>query len=171
MNDSSSRLKSFLGMTLFGSIFMLVGAVIVLFSIDVIHVPDENFNAPRWVVAAAGAVFMLAGMLPMLNGLKEFSGGDTSFTRLLYNLAMLGFLLLFSVPFNWVAFWPGEREFSSSSSVGGFNFASSGGSILSGRCVFGLAAIFIDFLLVYMVIRFLRGENLSHPGRNANRDD
>jgi len=171
MNDSSSRLKSFLGMILFGSIFMLVGAVIVLFSIDVIHVPDENFHAPRWVVAAVGAVFMLAGMLPMLNSLKEFSGGDTPFTRLLYNLVMLGFLLLFAVPFNWIAFWPGEREFSSSNSFAGFSIASSVESLLSGRCVFGLAAILLDILLIYMVIRFLRGESLSQSRRNANRDD
>ena len=52
---SNSTQRSFISMFLFGSIFICLGALIFLVAIDVIHLPDEDFNAPRWVITAAGA--------------------------------------------------------------------------------------------------------------------
>ena len=114
----SNRTKqSFISSLLFGSLFILVGAFIFLISIDVIQVPDEDFNAPRWAVAAVGMAFALAGAMAALNGLKS-GYGDHLIFKWAYNAMLLMFMILFAVPFHWVAFGSGERSFSSSTSVG-----------------------------------------------------
>lgn len=53
-----------------GGIAVLVGTFIILLSMGA---PDEAFNAPRWVVAAAGAAFLLAGaaIIATESGIRE----------------------------------------------------------------------------------------------------
>ena len=151
MTNHNSPLKSFLGMALFGTIFMVVGAFIFLFSVDVLEVSDESFNAPRWVVAAVGVFFIIGGTMPMLQGLKELVGGEPPWLRFLNQLVGFMFLLLLAIPFNWVAFGSGEREFSSETSIGPISFFASG--LSGGRCAFGAFAMLLNILLLYVVIR------------------
>lgn len=148
-----SPLKSFFGMVLFGSIFMLVGTFIVLISLNVIETSDENFNAPRWVVAFSGCFFIIAGMLPMLQGLKELVGGETPWLRLGNQLVVFVFILLLAIPFNWVAFGSGGREFSGEGSIGPFAIFTQ--TLSSGRCVFDIFALLMDVLLIYGALRVL----------------
>lgn len=55
---------------LFGALFLGVGVFIVLVALDVIHAPDEDFNAPREFVALIGAgAFGLPGLWLTLHGL------------------------------------------------------------------------------------------------------
>ncbi len=133
-------------------IAIAAGGFIVALALDVIHAPPESFHAPRWVVAAAGSVFLLAGIL-LLAG-----DGDSGFRR--FTVAVL--LTIFALPFDWVAFGPGPREFSGSAGVGGVGVAGRVGE-LSGRIVFGIGAVILDLLALFVWIRFLR-----RIARNAN---
>ena len=62
-NNSSNRPQGLLASMAFGGAFFLVGSFIVLLAADVIHAEPGSIHAPRWVLAAAGGVFMLAGMM------------------------------------------------------------------------------------------------------------
>ena len=121
----------------FGAIFMIAGVFIILFSLNVIPSADENFNAPRWVVALTGLFFVIAGTLPMLQGLKALMVEESPWLKILNNLILLTFLLIFAIPFNWVAFGSG-----------------------SGGIIFVVFALFLDFLFVFTVVRFLRGDDI-----------
>ncbi len=126
----------------FGGLFFLVGAFIVMISADVIHVDPSSFNAPRWVVGGAGAVFMLAGTMTALQG--AFGPKPEESLLYLWLILIIGtiFMLVFSSLFLWVGFGPGEREFSSSASLG--PIATSGG-VSTGRFVFGGSGILMIF--------------------------
>ena len=152
--------QSFISLLIFGSIFILVGAFIFLISIDVIHVPDEGFNAPRWAVASVGMAFALAGAMAALNGLKS-GFGDHIIFKWTYNAMLLMFVILFAVPFHWVAFGSGERSFSSSTSIGIVSVIRSGSDEYGGRLVFGIGAILMDVFIFYILFRIIQGKNLS----------
>ena len=157
---SNSIRRSYISLLLFGSIFICVGAFIFLMAVDVIRIPDDDFNAPRWVVAMAGMAFAAAGALVMINGLKS-GFGDHILFKWAYNFTLLAFMLLFAAPFNWVAFGGGERSFSSSTSVGAVSATQSGGNETGGRLVFGLGAILIDLLVLFLFYRIIQGKDLS----------
>ncbi len=159
---SRSTQQSFISLLIFGSIFIIVGAFIFLMSIDVIHVPDEDFNAPRWVVAAVGLAFALVGVIVTLNGLRS-GFGDHIIFKWTYNAMTLMFMFLFAVPFHWVAFGSGERSFSSSTSlgIGAVSLNQSGSGETSGRLAFGFGAILMDIFIFVIFYRFIKGENLT----------
>ena len=151
MTNKNNTPQGFWGMMAFSSIFFLVGAFIVLMSADVIHVDESSFNAPRWVVGAAGAVFMLAGTMTALQG--GFGPNPEQSLLYLWLTFFLGaiFMLVFSSIFLWVGFGPGEREFSSSTTVGIVTTSSSGDDPI-GRLVFGFGGLFsllITFAMAY----------------------
>lgn len=155
----SSQLKSFLSNVVFGGIFVGVGALIFLVAMDVINVPPEDIHAPRWVLAVIGIVFSLAGAMVMIQGLKTMMGDHPIF-KWIYNGMVVIFMILFALPFHWVAFAPGEIEFSTSTSIP-FVSISTSGSDLSGRLAFGCGAVLIDLLLINIVISILRGKDLN----------
>ena len=147
-------------MLIFGSIFIIAGAVIFLMSIDIFHVPDENFNVPRWVVAIVGMVFSLAGALAILNGLKS-GFGYLPLYKWVYNGLLLVFMVLFAIPAHWVAFGSGERSFESTKSFGAVSASQGGGGESSGRLVFGIGAILMDVIILYILYGIFQGKNLS----------
>ena len=146
----------------FGGIFILTGTLIIIMSIDVIHVPDENFGAPRWVVTAAGMAFALAGVMVALNAFKDFSGVDHRLIQWIYNALVIVLMISFATPFHWVAFGPGEREFNTTVGVGPVAVNKSGGE-LGGRLAFGFFAIVMDVLIIYSIDRmnFRKGSSLD----------
>ena len=101
-------------------------------------------GVPRWVGAAAGLTFLLAGvaiaMPPRASRLKDLVGATI--------------VTLFTSIGGWIAFGPGERAFSSSGSVGGVA-VSGGGNEWDGRIVFGLGAILCAAFAAYLWKRFL----------------
>lgn len=105
---------------------------------------DEGFNAPRWVVGAAGGVFVLAGLAIVGKGKPFFSA-----------LVKALLITLFGVVATWVSFGPGERQFTSTISVPFLSF-SGPASDLSGRICFAPGAIILDGLALYMWFVFGR---------------
>lgn len=140
----------FAGMA-FGGLFFLVGAFIVMIAANIIPVDESSFNAPRWVIGAAGLVFMLAGTMVALQ--SAFRPNPEQSLLYLWLTLFLGtfFMIVFSSLFIWVGFGPGEREFSSSSSFGPVT-TSGAGNASFGRLIFGgsgILMLLMTFVMTY----------------------
>jgi len=156
---SNSPQYSIKSLLFFGSLFIVIGALIFLMAVDVFPIPDEDINAPRWVLATVGVSFALAGVMVALNGLKSrFS--DHPIYKWAYNILLLMFMVIFVAPFHWVAFGPGMRTFNSSTSVGSISISQGGSGDISGRLAFGLGAILVDILILYIIFRIIQGKDL-----------
>ena len=159
-----SQIKSILGIFSFGSIFVLVGGIIFLIGADIIPVSEDEINAPRWVIMAAGMAFVLVGSLTIVLRLKQKFSNYPIF-KWAYNGLLVAFAFVFAIPFNWIAFAPGDREFSGSVtlpliSIGG------GGSEMGGRLAFGYGAVVMDIIFVVVLFRALQGRDLSDPNNS-----
>jgi len=154
-NNSSNGPQSFLGSMAFGGIFFLAGSLIVLIAADIIHADPSSFNAPRWVVGAAGGVFMIAGIMVALQGSFGPGGMQTKLYLWLQFLFGMVLMVLFSSVFIWVGFGPGEREFSSSTSLGPVSVSGSG-NMSMGRIMFGGGGIMMVFFTIAMAVSQLK---------------
>ena len=135
----------------FGSIFFIAGALIVLLAADIIPADPSSFNAPRWVVGAAGLVFMLAGFMVALQGAFGPNPEESKLYLWIFMFIGPAFLILFASIFIWVGFGPGERAFTSTTSVGMVSTSGSGSQI-GGRIAFGSGGI-IALLMTFLMIR------------------
>ena len=120
-------------------------------SLGLLPADPEAFKAPRLVVAGAGAIFVLGGMLVLLQGSFDPGGQQTAIYKWLEFFIVGGFLILFAAIFMWVGFGPGERTFQTETTIGPVTTSGEGDS-LTGRCVFGvfglgtlLAALFFIY--------------------------
>ncbi len=154
MSSPQNSPQGFWSMMGFGSLFFLVGAFIVMLAADIIPSDPSSFNAPRWVVGGAGMVFMLAGAMAALQG--AFGPNPEESKLYLWIILMIGtaFMLIFSSIFLWVGFGPGEREFSSSTSIGiGTAVTTTNSSNdTTGRLVFGgggLISLLMTFAMAH----------------------
>ncbi len=156
MSEQEPSPLAFLAAALFS---VCMGGVIFLAALGAIPSDPQSFQAPRWVVAAGGLLFMLAGMAVAFQGLRQTSFGRTPVWELCNALLAMGLVLLLAIPFHWVAFGPGERRF-----TGGWGLpflrVSAPPSELPGRALFGTAAVFLDVVFLWgtfsAVRRFLR---------------
>ena len=134
----------------FGGIFFIFGAFIVLISADVIHdVDPSSFSAPRWVAGAAGGVFMIAGMIAALQGAFGPDGEQSLLYLWLQFFLGLALMILFTAIPLWIGFGSGEREFTTSGSVGPISTSGSG-NVSTGRLVFGASGILMIFITLLM---------------------
>jgi hypothetical protein len=128
--------------------FVPAGLLVALFGLFFVGLSiwgsGEGFNAPRWVVAAAGGVFFLAGLSIFGQRYRFFNG-----------FAVASLVTLLGAVITWVSFGPGERQFSSSISIP-FLSISGPSSELSGRICFAPGAILIDGMAVYLWFRLFR---------------
>jgi len=121
---------------LFAGVFVLAGAYIMSISFDVIHVPPENFHAPRFVTAAAGIVFVMFGLMLMTRLMAgDYGSQSPLFQWVQYFLMVVG-LLSFSAVFLWAGFGSGAHAFVQTTTVGGIS-NSEPASESSGRLIFG----------------------------------
>ncbi len=139
-------------MLAFSSIFLLAGGLIIMVALGILPVSPESVHAPMWVIGFAGGAFFLGGLAVILNGFRELGLGDHLLVRLVYGLIIGGLLLGLLVPFHWVAFGSGERQFSSSISIP-FLSVSGPASDLSGRLAFGCMAVLADIVILFVVGR------------------
>lgn len=114
-------------------IFVLIGLCIVAIACDVIHLDPRAFQSPRWVVACAGGLFFLVGLL--------IASQDQP-ASLHAKLLAAAFFSMFAAVFGWVGFGPGPRAFSTTTVfLGGASHAA--GSERGGRIVFGTVAVIV----------------------------
>ena len=120
----------------FALIFSLAGLFILLTAFDVIPVDRGSLHAPRWVLAAAGLVFLLGGFMVVLRG-TEGSGEKDLFHEWAEHIVIGGMMLAFSSVFLWTGFGSGERQFQTETSFGPVTTYGEGNE-LTGRCLFGM---------------------------------
>jgi hypothetical protein len=72
-------------------------------------------------------------------------------------MALLSIPLAFLTLFNWIAFGPGEREFSMSLSIQFLSFGLDCGSEIIGRIAFGIPALLMDAFLGYVIYGLITG--------------
>jgi hypothetical protein len=112
----------------------------------VIPVDPSSVHAPGWVIVLAGVVFALAGVMVCTNG---------RFDAWVNESLALVLMLCFASVFSWVAFGPGEREFTGGASVGGAGASGPVGST-SGRMAFGIGAIMMWLIVAAIVNNVLK---------------
>ncbi|MBC7767510.1 MAG: hypothetical protein H7124_01850 [Phycisphaerales bacterium] len=132
------------------ALFALLGSVLVLAGLGVVAVPLEQLQAPLWVVALAGFVFLCcAGLLLLVATAK--TEPSSSLPLAWRFVAMLAVAAVGAIA-AWVAFGDGPREFTGSSSALGM---SQQGSVAEaeGRFAFGILAVFSGLVVVLGLVQ------------------
>lgn len=133
---------------------VLGGILILLRAAGVIGDPHD-IHAPRWVVGAAGLAFVLAGIAVATgpaDGRPIAASAPATWRSGLLGGAIVG---LMAVAPNWIAFGLGERRFGGMLGVP-FLAVSSAVSETAGRVAFGIAAVLLDAVFVWVVVRGIR---------------
>jgi hypothetical protein len=137
--------------TLFAAPFLLAGAFIVGIGCNWIPYDPASIHAPQWVLVTCGVIFICAGLAVLSSTWSRHARPQPVFG--------IAILLGLTAVANWVAFGPGERRFTSTTSIGSSTSAPRPVDDLTGRIVFGTGAILLDGILVAIVVRRLRKQS------------
>jgi hypothetical protein len=137
-----------IGEFLFAAVFGAAGLALLSIAIGWIDLPAQSMEAPRWVLGAAGIMFLAGGFVPM-----TIRRGPNAWQSRLIGAVVL---LALAAIFNWIAFGPGSRQFTSTFSFGGSTGQRAAVGESSGRMIFGVIAVLIDLLVVAVAIRWMR---------------
>jgi hypothetical protein len=139
---------------LFALPFIAAGGYIMAISLGILPSDPEAFKAPRLVVAAAGAVFVLGGQMVLLQGSFSPGGQQTAIYKWLEFFILGSFLIVFAGIFMWIGFGPGERTFQTETSLGSVTTTGEGNP-LTGRCVFGIFGLGTLFAALFFIYKKL----------------
>jgi len=119
-------------------------------------------GTPRWVGVGAGGVFLLAGMMLIVDGATGAIGTDgqlsTDAPRWLHvfqSLMGLGIVATMGAIASWIAFGPGERHFSTTISLP-FGWWRPANDQTMGRWAFGIAATLIWCIIAGVIVANVR---------------
>jgi hypothetical protein len=146
----SRRAAIFVGLAVAG-----VGLLLLVLSLSI---PQAKLETPRWILASVGGAFLAFGGW---TAGAYFAGYDPERpnARLPSPAVQLAVflpgMLCFAVPFHWIAFGRGPREFDMSFSL---PFLSQGSRAPDwmGRGLFGAGAVLLDVLIVAMTVTLAR---------------
>lgn len=144
----SSVPHSRLAGTLLALPFLLMGGFITGIGMEWFPYDPAKVHAPLWVIAIGGLLFVAGGCAVL----------SATYTRnekvqQVFGLAILVGLAIIS---NWVAFGPGERRFTSSTSFNGAVTSSREVNDRTGRVVFGIGAVVLDFAIIAFMVNARR---------------
>lgn len=122
-----------LGMALFA---LGMGSFIMLSVFNIIPSPPLDPENPPVIVAAAGLIFFLAGLITLMGSFFSSEELRLPVMMWLQFLLILTVMAVFSSVFLWTGFGPGERTFQTSVSVGPISTHGQGNATV-GRIVFG----------------------------------
>ncbi|HKQ23280.1 MAG TPA: hypothetical protein VJT81_02415 [Burkholderiales bacterium] len=125
----------------------LLSTVVGVLTAAMVYGYPERLNAPAWVAYAACSGLVVAGLTIIV---------AESPLRRTHTWLCVACTVALLVPGIWVAFGPGVRECSIS-----VPFFSTAGSELLCRGAFGLGAFIVAALLIWVVLRALRQQNIS----------
>src|SRR5258707_7162778 len=133
----------------FGVAMSLAGVYFMLGSGDLLPMPETN--GPAFIVFAAGAAFLFAGLVcfvrartGMTNAQTDVPDSAPTWIKLSYRMLAIGICGALATVGTWVAIGSGPRAFTVSSSFGEMQ---TGGDTL-GRTVFGLGAVIVLIALI-----------------------
>ena len=132
---------------LLGPVLLVAGGFGVAVACGLVRLDPASFHAPPWLAGAIGVAFAAMGLILLLDGCAALQ-------RLRGWLAFV-FLACFATVFNWVAFGPGERHFTTRTSAGASVVTSAESSELGGRIAFGVFAVLLDLLIASPLIVWL----------------
>ena len=141
-----------------GLLCVVAGGVPMLAAFNVGPLGQGDINGPPWLGAAAGGVFVLAG-LAVLAGAPAQRSQPFAYLML---FVMLG---CFAAIGNWIAFGPGPRQCSVGFTAFMFETRQAAAEVEC-RVVFGIGAIMLNGILFWMLASGLR--KLAGPGRLAD---
>lgn len=132
-----------------------IGAFLMLRSLGAFGTIATTPDGPAWLGVIMGFVFFAGGVSVII---KMFYGPEAMAQsglpaqapwpiRLFYNSLGAGIVAGLGTLFGWVAFGPGERNFSGSGAFLGATV---------GRVMFGLVAALAGFIIVLMVVRWFK---------------
>ena len=147
-NTADSKLTR-IGALIFGLPFTAFGVLAALAAFGYIPSSRALNLSSQLTSALASGVFISAGAAMVLFGFRR--------GRLAANFAGVSFLL-FLLAFNWIAFGPGERNFTRKTSSSFIKTTSSQASETEGRVAFGILAGLMDLLLVYGLAKSSRNK-------------
>lgn len=150
-----------------GLFFAAMGLLIFAMLLGQVPGGSKAGNAPTALLWLAGTVFFSAGLGMML---YRFLPRPAAFCAL---ISLCSFVAIF----NWIAFGPGERNFtkSTSTSTGAVTATKkNAASEIEGRIVFGLVAGLLDALILFGIYQSVRARKRGTPpgsatGRSATR--
>ncbi len=144
-----------------GAYFFVVGA-------GLLPIPGgpSNMHGPRWLVMCVGLAFFLAGVAIVIQTLGQANQATGAlpaeaprWMRALQYLIGLTIFVCFGAIASWVAFGPGERQFS-----GSFLFFSQATNTAIGRTAFGIGAVIIWLCIAAIVASGIR-KFFDDPGK------
>ena len=141
-----------------GLMFAAAGVLPMLAAFDIGPLQQKDINGPPWLAVVAGGIFVLGG-ISLLAGEKA-RHHPLSYVlvfAILAGLAAIG---------NWIAFGPGPRACGAALSTGFFTSSRAGGE-LECRIAFGVGALIMNGLLVWMLAAGLR--KVMGPGPVLDR--
>ena len=147
---------------LFGPVMLAAGGLGLAAACGLIPLGPSRTNVPMWIIGAIGLSFASLGFVLLLDGIEALRRvrGWLAFT----------FLVSFASIFNWVAFGPGERHFTTRTSVGsgavGVTTVAEGGEF-GGRLAFGVFAVLLDLLIASPLILWLWRRVRSSAGTGS----
>lgn len=157
---------------LFGAVFAAFGALIYATLLGYLPGKPATPEMPPAILWLAGSVFFSAGLGIMLFRIAPKLAGICAL------LALCAFIAIF----NWIAFGPGERNFTRSTTAGGAGISASKqtpASEIEGRLVFGLFAGALDALILFGLYKSLTRRSggrrnaapVEPPHATRNKDD
>jgi len=154
----------------FGAAFAAAGVLVYATLLGYMPGEPAASDVPPAILWLAGTVFFSAGLGMMLFRILPKLAGICAL------IALCAFVAIF----NWIAFGPGERNFTKRTTTGGGGMSASKqeqASATEGRLVFGLFAGALDALILFGLYKSLthrsgnkRGPTPSDP-RNVARDE
>ena len=144
---------------LWGVLVAGMGLFVVLAGIGVIPVERRAADAPPWVIACAGLVFVLGGLALMVQaagGAPDSTGvlpaGAPRWMRPAQALLALGIVVGLALVCSWIAFGPGERQFGGSFS----GVLGDQANERVGRVVFGAGAVLTWLFAAAVTVKAVR---------------
>jgi hypothetical protein len=142
---------------LMAAAFVGAGGAILALALGWMRVDPTTLEAPRWVIACAGLMFIAAGVVPL-----SLAFGFADWFNQLSALVAAGAL---AAVFNWIAFFPGARHFTGTTSVLGLRLAAGASGEMTGRIIFGIPALLIDGSVLLGLWRLLRRGASAPPSQ------
>jgi hypothetical protein len=133
---------------LMAAAFFGAGGALLALALGWMRIDPATLEAPRWVIASAGLMFIAGGFVP-LNLVCGFAGWFNQLSGLVAAGAL-------AAVFNWIAFFPGARHFTGTTAVLGLRLVAAGSGEMAGRIVFGLMALLMDAIVLLGLWRLLR---------------
>ena len=134
---------------LFGSVMLLMAALILGALCGIVPTDGGRFLAPPLIIAAIGVCLLCGGLALWIPAKTPAIVRSGLFLVALASMA---------TACNWTAFAP-DVLYYSSTSIGPLQFT--GEDQVGGRIVFGLAAVAVDGLILYLIIAWARSSLLK----------